>query len=126
MRWRSWFQLAFGPTESRRWNGFDARSEACGHRSDGTRTRAADPPGQLSLLHELVPNAAVIALLEDLNVPDTASRVNTVQSAAHTLGLQLVVLNVRTANDIDVAFARLGGSGPVRCRRSRCFPSRPA
>jgi hypothetical protein len=36
MRWRSWFQLAFGPTESRRWNGFDARSEACGHRSDGT------------------------------------------------------------------------------------------
>lgn len=65
-------------------------------------------PKELSLLHELVPSAGVVALLEDLNVPDTASRVNTVQSAAHTLGLQLVVLNVRTANDIDAAFARLG------------------
>jgi hypothetical protein len=38
MRWRSWFQLAFGPTESRRWNGFDTCSEACGHRSDGTHS----------------------------------------------------------------------------------------
>jgi hypothetical protein len=25
MPWRSWFQLVFGPTESERWNGFDAR-----------------------------------------------------------------------------------------------------
>ena len=64
-------------------------------------------PKQLSLLHELVPNAAVIALLVDLNVPDAASRAGEVQAAARALGLQLVVLNVRTANDIDVAFASL-------------------
>ena len=64
-------------------------------------------PKQLSLLHELVPNAAVIALLVDLNVPDAASRVSEVQAAARTLGLQLVVLNARTASDIDVAFASL-------------------
>jgi putative ABC transport system substrate-binding protein len=31
---------------------------------------------QLSLLHELVPNAAVIALLVDLNVPNAASQVS--------------------------------------------------
>ena len=64
-------------------------------------------PKQLSLLHELVPNAAVIALLVDLNVPDAASQVSEVQAAARTLGLQLVVLNARTASDIDMAFASL-------------------
>ena len=64
-------------------------------------------PKQLSLLHELVPNAAVIALLVDLNVPDAAPRVSEVQTAARALGLQLVVLNARTASDIDTAFASL-------------------
>ncbi len=64
-------------------------------------------PKQLSLLHELVPNAAVIALLVDPNVPDATSRVSEVQAAARTIGLQLVVLNARTASDIDVAFASL-------------------
>ena len=64
-------------------------------------------PKQLSLLHELVPNAAVIALLVDLNVADAASQVNEVQAAARTLRLQLVVLNARTASDIDAAFASL-------------------
>ena len=64
-------------------------------------------PKQLSLLHELVPNAAVIALLVDLNVPDAASRVSEVQAAARSLGLQLIVLNVRNTSDIDTAFASL-------------------
>jgi ABC-type uncharacterized transport system substrate-binding protein len=64
-------------------------------------------PKQLSLLHELVPNAAVIALLVDLNVLNAASYVSEVQAAARTLRLQLVVLNARTPGDIDVAFASL-------------------
>ena len=64
-------------------------------------------PKQLSLLHELVPNAAVIALLVDLNAPECTLRLSEVQTAARTLGLQLVVLNVRTASDIDMAFASL-------------------
>ena len=38
MPWRSWFQLVFGPTESKRWNGVDTRTEACGHRGDGTHS----------------------------------------------------------------------------------------
>jgi ABC-type uncharacterized transport system substrate-binding protein len=62
---------------------------------------------QLSLIHELVPNATLIALLVDLNAPDAASRVSEVQAAARTLALQLVVLNARTASDIDMAFASL-------------------
>ncbi|MFZ0055456.1 MAG: ABC transporter substrate binding protein, partial [Pseudolabrys sp.] len=63
--------------------------------------------GQLSLLHELVPNAAVIALLVDVNVPEAVSQVSEVQAAARALGLKLVVLNARTASDIDMAFASL-------------------
>src|SRR5262245_38520503 len=57
-------------------------------------------PKQLSLLHELVPNAAVIALLVDLNAPQTTRQVSEVQAAARTLGLQLVLLNARAASDI--------------------------
>jgi ABC-type uncharacterized transport system substrate-binding protein len=62
---------------------------------------------QLSLLHELVPNAAVIALLVDLNALPAASRVSQMQAAARALGLQLVVLNARNPSDIDMAFASL-------------------
>jgi len=64
-------------------------------------------PKQLSLLHELVPDAAVIALLVDLNAPETPRLVSEVQAAAGTLRLQLVVLDARTASDIDMAFASL-------------------
>ena len=64
-------------------------------------------PKQLSLLHELVPSAAVIALLVDLNAPSAASRVSQVQAAARVLGLQLIVLNARTPSDIDMSFASL-------------------
>ena len=62
-------------------------------------------PKQLSLLHELVPNAPVVALLVDRNIAYPDSQVSEVQAAARALGLQLVVLNARTASDIDMAFA---------------------
>ena len=64
-------------------------------------------PKQLALLHEVFPNAAAIALLVDQNVPDAMAQVPAVQEAARILGLQLVVLTVRAATDIDTAFATL-------------------
>lgn len=64
-------------------------------------------PKRLSLLHELVPNVAVIALLVDLNAGETQRGLSEMQSAARTLGLQLVVLSARTASAIDTAFASL-------------------
>ncbi len=64
-------------------------------------------PKQLALAHEVVPNAAVIAFLVDENVPDAVAGVPAVQEAARNLGLQLVVLKVRAASDIDTAFATL-------------------
>src|SRR5262245_42228208 len=62
-------------------------------------------PKQLSLLHELVPNATIIALLVEANVPEAVSQVSEVQAAARSLGLQLVALNVRNASDIDTALS---------------------
>src|SRR5882672_5926502 len=64
-------------------------------------------PKQLALLHEVVPKAAVVALLVDENVPDAVTGVSAVQEAARILGLQLVVLKARTASNIDTAFATL-------------------
>src|SRR5437870_2979175 len=62
---------------------------------------------QLSLLHEFIPNAAVVGFLLDQNVPDAVAQVPSVQEAARRLGLQLIVLHTRTATDIDTAFATL-------------------
>jgi putative tryptophan/tyrosine transport system substrate-binding protein len=64
-------------------------------------------PKQLSLLHDLVPNAAVVGLLVDQNVPDAVAQVPSVQETARKLGLQLIVLQARTAAEIDSAFERL-------------------
>src|SRR5438093_7681622 len=64
-------------------------------------------PKQLALLHEVVPNAAVIALLVDQNVPDAMAQVPAVQEAARIVGLRIVVLMVCTARDIDTCFATL-------------------
>jgi putative ABC transport system substrate-binding protein len=62
-------------------------------------------PKQLSMLHELVPNAAVIAFLVDQNVPDAVAQVPAMQEASRALGLQLVIVLARSASDIDTAFA---------------------
>jgi putative ABC transport system substrate-binding protein len=64
-------------------------------------------PKQLALAHEVVPNAAAIAVLVDQNVPDAVAQVPAMLAASRTLGLQLVVLLARTASDIDTAFATL-------------------
>jgi putative ABC transport system substrate-binding protein len=62
-------------------------------------------PKQLSLLHELVPAATTVGLLVDQNLPDAIAQIPSVQEAARKLGLQLIVSQARTADDIDSAFA---------------------
>jgi putative ABC transport system substrate-binding protein len=61
----------------------------------------------LGLLHELVPNAAVIALMVNRTSPESERMLSDAQEAARTLGRQLLVLNASTPNEIDVAFATL-------------------
>jgi putative ABC transport system substrate-binding protein len=61
----------------------------------------------LGLLHELVPNAAVIALLANPKIPEGAREPSDVQAAARALGLQLLVVNASNPSEIDTAFATL-------------------
>jgi putative ABC transport system substrate-binding protein len=64
-------------------------------------------PKRLELLHELLPTVSVMALLA--NPTDTSSAIlsNNTMSVAHTLGLELHVLNARTEGDFDSVFASL-------------------
>jgi len=64
-------------------------------------------PKQLSILHELVPTAGVIAFLVDQNVPDAVAQVPAMQEASRALGLRLVVLLARSDSDIETAFATI-------------------
>jgi len=61
----------------------------------------------LGLLHELVPKAALVALLANPKLPETARMQSDAQEAARVLGLELLVLNASTASEIDAAFATM-------------------
>jgi putative tryptophan/tyrosine transport system substrate-binding protein len=62
-------------------------------------------PKQLQLLRELIPKAAVFGILADPAFPGIQSTIEDLQAAAHTLGLQLIVVNARTDSDLEPAFA---------------------
>jgi putative tryptophan/tyrosine transport system substrate-binding protein len=61
----------------------------------------------LGLLHELLPNAAVIALMVNPNNRESSITLADAQEAARTLSWQLLVFNASTPNEIDVAFSTL-------------------
>ena len=64
-------------------------------------------PKRLELLHELLPTVSVMALLA--NPTDTSSAIlsNNAMSVAHTLGLELHVVNASTERDFDSVFVNL-------------------
>jgi putative tryptophan/tyrosine transport system substrate-binding protein len=65
-------------------------------------------PKMLELLHELLPTAHVMALLVNPTSPALAqTNTSKVLAAAHTLGLELHVLNASSERDFDGVFARL-------------------
>jgi putative ABC transport system substrate-binding protein len=61
----------------------------------------------LGQLQELVPNAALVALLVNPKLPESARTISDTQEAARTLGQQLLVLNASTPSEINTAFATL-------------------
>jgi putative ABC transport system substrate-binding protein len=72
----------------------------------GTAMLSAElAPKKLQFLRELKPNAAVFGVLADPASPNTQSVIAGLQAAAHTLGLPLIVVNARTDNDLETAFA---------------------
>ena len=64
-------------------------------------------PKRLGLLHELVPNATVVALLVNPDNPESARQ----QEAAARLGIRLIVLNASNESEIDTSFAILVREG---------------
>jgi len=61
----------------------------------------------LGLLHELVPHAAVVALLTNPKLPEAVRTLSDAHEAARTLGRQLLVLNAGTPSEVDTAFATM-------------------
>ena len=78
------------------------------NRPDGNVTGISFGPSamggkRVELLHDLAPNAT-IALLMNPDNPNAAAEQKDSQEAAHVLGQQTVVLNVRNERDFDRAF----------------------
>lgn len=64
---------------------------------------------RLGLMHQLLPTAAVIAVLANPNEPETAPNIAGTEAAARALGMKLIVLNASTAAGIEAAFAAMVG-----------------
>ena len=62
---------------------------------------------QSELLHQLVPNAAVIGVLVNPTSANAEVQLKDVPAAARTLGLEIVVQNASSERDFDAAFAAL-------------------
>ena len=64
-------------------------------------------PKRLQVLRELAPDATRVAMLVNPSNPNSKPDIESVQSAAHPLGLELLVLTASNERELDAAFARL-------------------
>jgi putative ABC transport system substrate-binding protein len=62
---------------------------------------------RLALLHELVPAATAIAVLLNPKNPDSEDEAKDVLEAGRALGVQIIILNASTENEIDAAFQKM-------------------
>src|SRR5262245_25562365 len=62
-------------------------------------------PKRMGILAELVPNIKLAVLLVNSNMPELAGLPEAAHQTAHALGWQLQVVEVRSASEIDTAFA---------------------
>jgi putative tryptophan/tyrosine transport system substrate-binding protein len=96
------FSVGIDPVTS----GFVASVSRPGGNMTGVMTPALVSK-RLQLLHELVPDAAVVATLVNPTSQVTESETREAQDAAHILGLKLHVLRASTISDIEAAFGTL-------------------
>jgi putative tryptophan/tyrosine transport system substrate-binding protein len=66
---------------------------------------------KLEVVHELIPPAAVIAVLVNANNPQAEIQANDLQAAASMLRRRLMILKAGSESDIDAAFATLAQQG---------------
>ena len=62
---------------------------------------------RLQLLHELIPNAAVVAIMVNPNNPQADEQLQELQAAARTLGVQVEAFKAGSPSEIDAAFTKL-------------------
>jgi putative ABC transport system substrate-binding protein len=62
---------------------------------------------RLELSREVVPNAAVVAMLVNPNNPNAEQNLRLAQEAARVIGLQLVIVKAGGASDLNTAFATI-------------------
>jgi ABC-type uncharacterized transport system substrate-binding protein len=62
---------------------------------------------QLGLLHELVPTAAVIAVLRNPAMPDGDAEVRELEEAGRAINRQLLIVNAASEQDFNAAFATI-------------------
>jgi putative tryptophan/tyrosine transport system substrate-binding protein len=62
---------------------------------------------RLQLLHELVPNVSLVAIIVNPNNPQAAEQLQELQAAARTLGVEVEAFKAGSPSEIDTAFANL-------------------
>jgi putative ABC transport system substrate-binding protein len=93
-----------------------------------TQTNVEIAPKRLEVMHELLPNASVLGLLINPADPSLAEpQLEDFRAAAHTLGVELHILNVRTDGELERAFADLSQLhvGGLVISTDPLFTSRP-
>jgi hypothetical protein len=73
------------------------------------------------LVHELLPNVAVVALLVKSDNPNAESAVRDAREAARLLGMELHPLKARTAQEIDTARSAPRGFHSGKYHRTEFF-----
>jgi ABC-type uncharacterized transport system substrate-binding protein len=68
-------------------------------------------PKRLELLREVVPQAALIGILSNPRALSNVVSMSDLQAAARSVGQEIVILNVRTVEEIDPAFATAAARG---------------
>jgi putative ABC transport system substrate-binding protein len=62
---------------------------------------------QLGLLHELVPDASVLAVLRDPNQPELEAELRALEEAGHAIGRRLLVVKAANEREFGAAFAAM-------------------
>jgi putative ABC transport system substrate-binding protein len=79
---------------------------------------------RLQLLHELVPTAAVVAIILNPNNPQADQQLQELQAAARTLGVQVEAFKAGTPNEIDAAFVVQRRAGALHMAGDAFFNTR--
>lgn len=82
-----------------------------GNITGASRMNIATDAKRLEILHETVPNAAVIACLINLTSPRSGSQVQQLLNSTRSLGLKLQIVSASTEQDLENAFARMAQAG---------------